>query len=162
MLPLAPSAPGIALADCNNFYASCERVFRPDLARRPLIVLGNNDGNVIARSNEAKAAGVPMGEALYLVRDLIKQHKIAVCSANFAFYGDMSSRVMGVLRRYAQRIDVYSIDEAFLDLAHIPVDGWAVHATDAREAVYRWTGIPVSVGVGTSKTLAKLAAKYAK
>jgi DNA polymerase V len=147
---------------CNNFYASCERVFRPDLAQRPVVVLGNNDGNIIARSNEAKAIGIPMGEALYLVKQLVNKHRIAVCSANFALYGDMSNRVMEVLRRYTSRLDVYSIDEAFLDLAHVPASAWAAHATDAREAVLRWTGIPLSIGVGTSKTLAKLAAEHAK
>jgi DNA polymerase V len=124
--------------------------------------LGNNDGNVIARSAEAKAAGVPMGEALSLVRKLVSQHRIAVCSANFALYGDMSSRVMSVLGRFTPRLDVYSIDEAFLDLAHIPAPDWVAHATDAREAVLRWTGIPVSIGVAATKTLAKLATESAK
>jgi DNA polymerase V len=166
MLPLAPSAlgmaPGIALADANNFYCSCERVFRPDLAHRGVVVLGNNDGCIIARSNEAKMAGIPMGEALYLVKDLVRQHRITVCSANFALYGDMSARMMGVLGRFTPRLDMYSIDEAFLDLAHIPAEGWASHATNARETVYCWTGIPMSIGVGTSKTLAKLAAEHAK
>src|SRR5690348_13048276 len=114
MLPLAPSAPGgIALADANNFYCSCECVFRPDLARRGLVVLGNNDGCIIARSNEAKAAGIAMGEALHLVKGLINKHRIAVCSANFAFYGDMSARMLEALRLYTRRLDVYSIDEAF-------------------------------------------------
>ncbi len=157
--------PLFGLADCNNFYASCETVFRPDWHGRPLVVLGNNDGNIIARSSAAKALGVPMGAALHQVRDLIRQHDIIICSANFALYGDMSQRVMSILERYAPHLDVYSIDEAFLDLAPVatlPLPQRRAFVAEVRETVGRWTGIPLSVGVAPTKTLAKAAAECAK
>ncbi len=164
--PAAPTTPTLfGLADCDSFYASCEVVFRPDWRGKPLVVLGNNDGNIIARSRAAKALGIPMGAALHQARDLIRQHDVIVCSANFALYGDMSQRVMRVLEGYTPRLDVYSIDEAFLDLS--PVVAWPVaqrraFVAAARERVGRWTGIPVSVGVAPTKTLAKAAAELAK
>lgn len=163
--PAFASAPLIALADCNNFYASCEAVFRPDWRGRPLIVLGNNDGNIIARSAEAKRLGIPMGAAPHQVRDLIRQHGIIICSANFALYGDMSRRVMDTLERFTPQLDVYSIDEAFLDLspvATLPLAQRHAFVAEARETVGRWTGIPISIGVATTKTLAKAAAERAK
>ncbi len=150
-----------ALVDCNNFYASCERVFAPGLVGRPVVVLSNNDGCVIARSAEAKAVGVPMGKPAFQCRELFARHNVAVFSSNYALYGDMSDRVMRTLARFAPRLEVYSIDEAFLDLTGLP-DGAEAHARRVRETVARWTGIPVSIGIGPTKTLAKLANRLAK
>ncbi|MCZ7649296.1 MAG: Y-family DNA polymerase [Planctomycetota bacterium] len=149
-----------ALADCNNFYASCERVFNPALRARPVVVLSNNDGCVVSRSNEAKAAGIGMGVPVYQVRSLIAKHKAAVFSSNYALYGDLSRRVMQVLARFTPSLEIYSIDEAFLSLDGIREPG--AHAAELRATVGRWTGIPVSVGIGPSKALAKLAARAAK
>lgn len=166
-LPLGMSVPAhcpgcFALADCNNFYASCEAVFRPDLARRPTVVLGNNDGNIIARSAAAKALGIPMGAPLYQIAHLVEKHQVAVCSANFALYGDLSRRVHSVLGGFTPRLDIYSIDEAFLDMSGVPPLARAVYATRIRRTVARWTGIPISIGVAPTKTLAKIAAEVAK
>ena len=152
----------IALADCNNFYASAERVFRPDLCARPVIVLSNNDGNVIARSSEAKALGIAMGSPFHELQSLIAKHNIAVCSANFALYADMSDRVMGVLARFTPHLEVYSIDESFLDLTQIPASARQHLAAQIRSTVRRWTGIPLSIGIAPTKTLAKLANDLAK
>jgi DNA polymerase V len=155
------TATTFALVDCNNFYASCERVFAPHLVGKPVVVLSNNDGCVIARSAEAKAVGVPMGEPAFKCRELFKRHGVAVFSSNYALYGDMSARVMNVLSRLSPRLEIYSIDEAFLDLTGLP-GGAAEHARRIREEVRRWTGIPVSVGLAPTKTLAKLANRAAK
>lgn len=152
----------IALADCNNFYASAERVFRPDLCARPVIVLSNNDGNVIARSSEAKALGISMGAPFHELKPLIARHNIAVCSANFALYADMSDRVMGVLDRFTPQLEVYSIDESFLDLSHLPAATHDTVASQIRRTVRTWTGIPLSIGIAPTKTLAKLANDRAK
>jgi DNA polymerase V len=152
----------IALADCNNFYVSCERLFRPDLATKPVLVVGNNDGNVIARSNEVKALGVPMGAPLHEVRHLIAQHQIAVFSANFALYGDLSQRVMQTLACFTPALEEYSIDEAFLDVSMVPTEAQADYVRLIRATVKRDVGIPVSIGVAPSKTLAKLASEVAK
>lgn len=151
-----------ALIDCNNFYASCERVFRPDLGRRPIVVLSNNDGCVVARSSEVKALGVPMGVPYFQAKAVLAAHDVAVFSSNYELYGDLSARVMAVLGRFAPELEVYSIDEAFLGL-----DGLGHRDLDAdmralRADVKRWTGIPVSVGVGRTKTLAKIAVDRAK
>ncbi|HEX6624050.1 MAG TPA: Y-family DNA polymerase [Pyrinomonadaceae bacterium] len=150
-----------ALVDCNNFYVSCERVFDPRLIGRPVVVLSNNDGCVVARSNEAKALGIRMGVPLFRIQDLVDYHKVAVLSSNYALYGDMSSRVMAVLHDLAPVVEVYSIDEAFL-LLDLPQAWLQEFARRARERVYRWTGIPVSVGVAPTKTLAKVAGERAK
>jgi DNA polymerase V len=150
-----------ALVDCNNFYASCERVFAPHLRERPVVVLSNNDGCVVARSAEAKAAGIPMGKPAFQCEGLFKRHGAAVFSSNYALYGDLSARVMAVLARLAPALEVYSIDEAFLDLAGVP-GGAGAWARRIRDEVHRATGIPVSVGVGESKTLAKIANRVAK
>lgn len=149
------------LCDCNNFYASCERVFRPDLVGKPVVVLSNNDGCVIARSNEAKALGIGMGQPLYQVQPLIARHKVEIFSANFALYGDMSRRVMTTLRNSVPRIEIYSIDEAFFDLQGIeePLD---VFGRTVGHTIRRNTGIPVSIGIAPTKTLAKIASKLAK
>ncbi len=150
----------IALTDCNNFYASCERVFDPSLNGKPVVVLSNNDGCVIARSNEAKALGIPMGAPVFKYRRLIDAGKVHVFSSNFALYGDMSRRVMNLLSEHARNIEIYSIDEAFLDLG----EGGDLYeaARTLREKVGRCTGIPVSIGIAPGKTLAKVATHIAK
>jgi len=151
-----------ALIDCNNFYASCERVFRPDLDGRPVAVLSNNDGCVVARSAEVKAIGIPMGAPYFKVRHVLKRYDVQVFSSNYELYGDLSARVMAVLGQYSPDVEIYSIDEAFLGLDGF--EGWDLdaHARDLRATVKRWTGIPVSVGIAPTKTLAKLAAGRAK
>ena len=151
-----------ALVDCNNFYVSCERVFNPSVARRPVVVLSNNDGCVIARSNEAKALGFKMGDPLFRVRPLIKRHGVAVFSSNYTLYGDMSSRVMQTLLQFAPEVEIYSIDEAFLNLSGFAPGQIADLAQNIRRTVKQWTGIPVSVGIGPTKTLAKAANRIAK
>lgn len=148
------------LVDCNNFYASCERVFNPSLNGKPIVVLSNNDGCVIARSNEAKVLGIKMGVPAYQIKDLVKQHDVAVFSSNYVLYGDMSGRVMSMLAELAPEIEVYSIDEAFLNLAGIK-DLQSLGANIVRK-VSRGTGIPVSLGIAPTKTLAKMANKFAK
>ena len=149
-----------ALVDCNNFYASCERVFQPHLRHKPVVVLSNNDGCIIARSNEAKALGIEMGAPFHLNRDRFRDLGVIVRSSNYTLYGDMSARVMRTLNHFSPRLEVYSIDEAFLDLS-----GFADpehHARDLRRIVGQWTGIPVSVGIGPTKTWAKIANRLAK
>ena len=150
-----------ALADCNNFFASCERVFRPELNGRPVIVLSNNDGCAVARSNEAKALGIKMGDPLFKIRDIVEKNDVAVFSSNFALYGDMSRRVQEVLRGFAPSIEVYSIDEAFLDLGGIDTD-FDAYAKEISRECWRQTSIPVSVGIAPTKTLAKIASKLCK
>jgi DNA polymerase V len=150
-----------ALVDCNNFYASCERVFQPQLRGKPVVVLSNNDGCVIARSNEAKALGVEMGAPWHLCREHFERDGIIVRSSNYTLYGDMSARVMKVLRNFTLRLEIYSIDEAFLGLAGFE-DRLEEHARELRRTVLRWTGIPVSVGIAPTKTLAKVANRFAK
>ena len=152
--------PTFALVDCNNFYCSCERVFNPRLENRPMVVLSNNDGCVIARSNEAKALGIAMGVPLFKIRRLIDTAGVVIRSSNFALYGDMSARVMEVLALHAPASEVYSVDESFLDLTSLPdPDGFS---RSLRQTVRQWTGIPVSIGIGPTKTLAKLANRLAK
>lgn len=148
-----------ALIDCNNFYVSCERVFNPKLLGVPVVVLSNNDGCFIARSNEAKALGIPMGAPLFQYRELIERHDVSVFSSNFALYGDMSRRVMQVLKMFCPRVQVYSIDEAFCD---VDVPGRLLFCKRLRATVAKWTGIPVSIGLAPTKTLAKVANRYAK
>lgn len=150
----------LALIDCNSFYASCERVFRPDLRRTPIVVLSNNDGCVIARSAEAKAFGIKMGEPYHLIRHNLKRWGVKVFSSNYALYGDMSERVMTVIESLAPAVEVYSIDEAFADLSGVP-DVEAL-GRRIRADVLRFTGIPVGVGIAGTKTLAKLANHSAK
>src|SRR5262245_1389083 len=144
-----------AIVDCKNFYASCERVFDPTIRNRPVVVLSNNDGCVIARSDEAKALGFKMGDPFFKVRPLADRHSVAVFSSNYTLYGDMSSRVMQTLGRFSPEVEVYSIDEAFLSLAGFSERQLADFPGDARSTVCRWTGIPVNVGIGHTKTLAK-------
>ncbi|MDT4823159.1 Protein UmuC [compost metagenome] len=156
----AEQARAIALIDCNSFYASCERVFRPDLARTPIVVLSNNDGCVIARSADAKPF-VKMGEPYFQIKNTLRRHGILAFSSNYALYGDMSTRVMTVLEEMAPAVEVYSIDECFAELTGMPGDLVRV-GREMRARVLRCTGIPVGVGIGTSKTLAKLANHGAK
>lgn len=149
-----------ALVDCNAFYVSCERLFRPDLARKPVIVLSNNDGCVVSRSDEAKACGVAMGVPFHEIRDLVRREGIHVFSSNYALYGDLSGRVVSLLRQESPAIEVYSIDESFCDLSGIDdLSGWGLRV---REKILRWTGLPVCVGVGPTRTLAKAANHVAK
>ncbi len=151
-----------ALADCNNFFVSCERVFRPDLQDRPVIVLSNNDGCAIARSNEAKALGIKMGDPLFKIRHLVERHNVALFSGNMALYGDMSQRVRWVLEEFAPSIEVYSIDEAFLDLRGVESIDFDRYAKEISQRCRRLTAIPVSVGIAPTKTLAKIASKLCK
>ena len=151
-----------AIVDCNNFYASCQRIFRPELEGKPIVVLSNNDGCIIARSDEAKSLGVPMGAPEFKWKDFFKKQGIHVFSSNYALYGDMSSRVMSVLERFHSQIEVYSIDEAFLDFSAIPKATRYDYAFELHQTVKQWVGIPVSVGVAPTKTLAKVANHIAK
>ena len=149
----------IGLADCNNFYASCERVFNPQIKRKPIVVLSNNDGCVIARSNEAKALNIKMGEPAFKIKSLFKKHKVHVFSTNFALYGDLSERVMNTLKSEISRVEIYSIDEAFLDFSDLCSFD---RALSIRKKVKKWTGIPISIGIAPTKTLAKVANHIAK
>lgn len=149
----------LALVDCNNFFCSCERVFDPSLIGVPVVVLSNNDGCIISRSEEAKALGIPMGAPLHEQKEVIRKHGVRVFSSNYTLYGDMSARVMSILREEVGVMEVYSIDEAFLELG----DGFGVEeARKLRMKVLRWTGIPVCIGIGETKMLAKLANRHAK
>jgi len=154
--------PVFALVDCNNFYVSCERVFNPRLAGRPVIVLSNNDGCAVARSNEAKALGIKMGVPVFQVREIIRKNRVQVYSSNYALYGDMSRRVMRTLAAFAPEMEVYSIDEAFLDLSSCGRFDLTAYGRRIKAAVEKWTGIPVSIGIAGTKTLAKIANQLAK
>ena len=150
----------IALADCNNFYASCERVFNPGLKTKPIVVLSNNDGCIIARSNEAKILGIKMGVPVFQVRDIIDNNNVYVFSTNFALYGDMSSRVMSLLSDISPEIEIYSIDEAFMNFTGVKD---SVHlASRIKSVVTKSTGIPISIGIAATKTLSKVANYFAK
>jgi DNA polymerase V len=150
------------LIDCNNFYASCERLFRPDLANRPVVVLSNNDGCIIARSNEAKALGIGMGTPYFKQKPLIRKHNVAVFSSNYPLYGDISQRVMDVLTQLEPKVEIYSIDEAFVAFPTGKYLDLENYAGSLRDTVQRNTGIPVSIGFGPTKTLAKIANRFAK
>jgi len=150
------------LADCNNFYASCERVFDPSLRDRPVVVLSNNDGCVIARSNEAKALNIAMGAPAFQIEKLIKAHNIAVFSTNFTLYGDMSNRVMNTLAAFVTDYEIYSIDEAFLSFFGFEHYNLNEYASTIVKTVFKNTGIPLSLGIAPTKTLAKVANKFAK
>lgn len=149
-----------ALIDCNNFFVSCERVFRPDLEGKPVGVLSNNDGCFVARSNELKALGVPMGAPAFEYQHIIERHHVITCSANFHLYADMSRRIMQIIRDSAPLTEIYSVDEAFVDLSGVYTP--LVYAHTLRARIMQWSGIPVSVGIAQTKTLAKLANEYAK
>ncbi len=151
-----------ALVDCNNFYCSCERVFDPSLIGKPVVVLSNNDGCVIARSDEAKALGIVMGTPEYMARELMREHGVNVFSSNYTLYGDMSDRVMKILASFVPRLELYSIDEAFLDMSELTYTDLLDLGMRIRRKVMESTGIPVTVGIAPTKTLAKLANRYAK
>jgi DNA polymerase V len=154
-----------AIVDCNSFYCSCERLFRPDLQQKPVVVLSNNDGCIVSRSDEAKAVGVGMAAPYFEARPLIQKHNISVFSSNYNLYGDLSWRVMETLRHLlgdASKVEVYSVDEAFIDLGDIPYESLFDAAMNIRQTVEQWTGISVSIGVAPTKTLAKLANYLAK
>ncbi len=159
-IPSGP--PVIALVDANNFYVSCERVFAPDLEGKPALVLSNNDGCVVARSDEVKALGVAMGTPVHEIRELVRRHRVRVFSSNYALYGDLSARLMDVLGRFAPRVEVYSIDEAFLDLTGFGEAALLEYAREMVGTVRRWLGLPVSVGIAPTKVLAKVANRIAK
>lgn len=152
----------IALIDVNNFYVSCERVFNPKLKNKPVVVLSNNDGCAVARSNEVKALGVGMGAPWFKFKDLAKQHGIVAMSSNYALYADMSNRVMSILRQYSPDQEVYSIDESFLDLTEFQSRDLVIYGQQMRQRILQWTGLPVCVGIGSTKTLSKLANHCAK
>lgn len=150
------------LVDCNNFFVSCERVFRPDLEGIPVVVLSSNDGCVVARSNEAKALGIPMGAPAFQYRSIFEQHRIVQFSANFELYGDISKRISQLLTQVTPRIEIYSVDESFLELSALVVKDYVAWGHTLRERILREVGVPVSVGIAPSKTLAKLGAEVAK
>ena len=151
-----------ALVDCNNFYVSCERVFQPQLNGKPVVVLSNNDGCIISRSNEAKALGIPMGAPEFQVRDLIKQHDIRVFSSNYALYGDLSHRVMKILENYSPNVEVYSIDEAFLNFSGMTILDLNVYGAEIQHRILKWLSIPIGIGFASTKALSKVANKIAK
>ena len=151
-----------ALVDCNNFYASCERVFNPALRQKPIAILSNNDGCVIARSDEAKVLGLPMGAPVFKYKEFIKANNIQLFSSNYALYGDMSSRVMRILEQFSPDVEVYSIDEAFLQLNGFDSYNLHEYGTEMRQRILKWTGIPTCVGVAPTKALSKVANKIAR
>lgn len=154
--------PTFVLIDCNNFFVSCERVFRPELANKPVAVLSNNDGCIVARSNEVKALGIPMGAPEFKWRDVLRQNDVTLFSANFLLYGDFSRRVVDILSRITPQMEVYSVDESFLEVSSLLIDDYAQWGRQLRQTILREIGIPVSVGIASSKTLAKAATDYAK
>ena len=152
----------IALVDCNSFYVSCERLFNPKIRKKPVVVLSNNDGCIISRSNEAKALGIKMGEPYFKARDIILKNKVEVFSSNYSLYGDLSRRVMRTLKRFNSDIEVYSIDEAFMDLSNYTDTEVESVGREIRQTVLKWTGIPTSIGIAKTKTLSKVANHIAK
>ncbi len=152
----------IALVDCNSFYVSCERLFNPKIQYKPVVVLSNNDGCVISRSNEAKSLGIKMGEPYFKVKELIKKNKVYIFSSNYALYGDLSRRVMRVLKSFATNVEIYSIDEAFIDLSFLDEKSIENYGKEIRKKILKWTGIPTSVGISSTKTLSKVANNIAK
>ncbi len=152
----------IALVDCNSFYVSCERLFNPKIRKKPVIVLSNNDGCIISRSNEAKALGIKMGEPYFKAKDIIIKNKVEVFSSNYSLYGDLSRRVMRTLKKFGSPIEIYSIDEAFLDLSNFPDNQIESIGKEIKATVLQWTGIPTSIGIAQTKTLSKIANHIAK
>ncbi|MDC3145925.1 Y-family DNA polymerase [Candidatus Pelagibacter sp.] len=157
-----PYSKKIALVDCNSFYVSCERLFNPRIRKKPVVVLSNNDGCIISRSNEAKALGIKMGEPYFKARDIILKNKVEVFSSNYSLYGDLSRRVMRTLKRFNSDIEVYSIDEAFMDLSNYTDTEVESVGREIRQTVLKWTGIPTSIGIAKTKTLSKVANHIAK
>ena len=151
-----------ALVDCNNFYASCERVFQPQFVGKPIAILSNNDGCVISRSNEAKAIGIPMGAPAFQIKDLVKDKNVKLFSSNYALYGDLSNRVMKILEQFTPNLEIYSIDEAFLNFDGLDVSDYHNYGLQMKNRVQKWTGIPVCIGFAPTKALSKVANKIAK
>lgn len=154
--------PMFALIDCNNFFVSCERIFRPELNGHPVVVLSSNDGCAVARSNEAKALGIPMGAPAFKYRELFQKHQVMQFSANFELYGDISDRLVRSLIAITPRLELYSVDEAFLDLSELDITDYRVWGDQVRQKIWREIGIPVSIGIAPTKTMAKLASERAK
>jgi len=152
----------IALVDCNSFYVSCERLFNPSIDKKPVVVLSSNDGCVISRSTEAKNLGIKMGEPYFKVKKIVKENNVKIFSTNFALYGDISRRVMKTLKQFSPQMEIYSIDEAFLDLSSIKNEDLLEHSYKIRKTILKWTGIPTSIGIGSTKTLSKVANYIAK
>lgn len=151
-----------ALVDCNNFYASCERVFQPKLNGRPVAILSNNDGCIISRSNEAKAAGVPMGAPAFKIKELVKEKDIQLFSSNYALYGDLSNRVMAILNQFTPNVEIYSIDEAFLNFDGLAISDYQDYGLQIKKRIQKWVGLPVCIGFAETKALSKIANKIAK
>lgn len=151
-----------ALIDCNNFFVSCERVFRPDLEGKPVVVLSSNDGCAVARSNEAKALGIPMGAPAFQYRQLFREKQVIQFSANFELYGNISKRIIQILTTVTPKIEVYSVDESFLDITTLAITDYAAWGKQIRQQILRAVGVPVSIGIASTKTLAKLASETAK
>jgi len=152
----------IALVDCNSFYVSCERLFNTSIIKKPVIVLSSNDGCVISRSTEAKTLGIKMGEPYFKVKKIVKKNNVKVFSSNYSLYGDISRRVMKTLKQFSPKIEIYSIDEAFLDLSSIKDKDLLEYGSRIRKTILKWTGIPTSIGIATTKTLSKIANHIAK
>lgn len=151
-----------ALVDCDNFFVSCERAFRPDLWEKPVAVLSNNDGCIVARSNEVKRMGVPMGIPYFKIKDQLAKRNVTLFSGNFSLYGDFSQRVVGMLEEASPRVEVYSVDESFLEVSSLNITDYEAWAQALHQKVWQWLGIPVSIGIAPTKTLAKAAAEHAK
>lgn len=151
-----------ALIDCNNFFVSCERLFRPDLEGKPVVVLSSNDGCAISRSNEAKALGIPMAAPAFKYREVFSRNNVVQFSANFELYGDISRRIVDILATITPRLEIYSIDECFLDLSQLPIQDYTAWGRVVRQRILEWVGMPVSIGIAPTKTLAKLASDRAK
>jgi len=152
----------IALVDCNSFFVSCERLFNPSINKKPVVVLSSNDGCVISRSEEAKTLGIKMGEPYFKVKKIVKENNVKIFSTNFALYGDISRRVMKTLKQFSPQMEIYSIDEAFLDLSSVKNENLLEHAYKIRKTILKWTGIPTSIGIAKTKTLSKVANYLAK
>ena len=152
----------IALVDCNSFYVSCERLFNPSIIKKPVIVLSSNDGCIISRSTEAKVLDIKMGEPYFKVEKIVKENDVKTFSTNFSLYGDISRRIMKTLKQFSPQMEIYSIDEAFLDLSSVKDEDLTKHAYQIRKTILKWTGIPTSIGIAKTKTLSKIANLVAK
>ena len=152
----------IALVDCNSFYVSCERLFNPLIIKKPVVVLSSNDGCVISRSTEAKVLGIKMGEPYFKVKKIVEKNNVKIFSSNYALYGDISRRVMKTLKQFSPEMEIYSIDEAFLNLSSVKNEDLLEHGNTIRKTVLKWTGIPTSIGIASTKTLSKAANYIAK
>lgn len=162
MSTISKQPPVFALVDCNNFFVSCERVFRPDLEGKPVVVLSSNDGCIVARSNEAKKLGLPMGAPAFKYRDIFDRHRITRFSANFELYGNLSRRITAILTSVTPQVEVYSVDESFLDLSQLSINDYTAWAKRLRQRIWHEVGVPVSIGIAPTKTLAKLGTELAK